>query len=71
MRYGGKAPVRGLKANGHPVSITTEATEWESQRGLPVVVSAIQGSNGSKPEDSPLSDCWQLGNLDRQERCYL
>ena len=36
-----KSSGKGLKANGHPVSITTEATEWESQRGLPVVVSAI------------------------------
>ena len=41
-----------LRANEHPVPNTTEATEWKRQNGLHVIVSAIKGSNGGKPEDS-------------------
>lgn len=43
---------KGLKADGYPISNTSTTTEQEGQKGLPAVVPAITGSNGSKPEDS-------------------
>ena len=45
----GESSGKGWKANGYSVSITTEATEREGQKGLPIVISAIKGSNGGKP----------------------
>ena len=45
----GESSGKGWKVNGYSASITTEATEREGQKGLPVIVSAIKGSNGGKP----------------------
>ena len=46
-----KSSGKGLKANGYPISNKSKTTEREGQKGLPRVVPAIKGSNGSKPQD--------------------